>query len=155
MLEPLAETSTDADLLDAFGIWDEIDRLRDPRAPLGAQAWIAIEPTTALVAVDINTGGDFSAAAGLAANLAAARELPRQLRLRGFGGQITVDMAPLSRRDRPKVEQALRIAFHADPVETTLAGWTPLGHFEIQRKRDRRPLSEVLRRETPPDAQKT
>lgn len=140
----LVETSTEGDLLDAFGIWEEIDRLRDARAPLGTQAWMTIEPTTALVAVDINTGGDFSAAAGLSANLAAARELPRQLRLRGLGGQITVDMAPMTRRDRPKVEQALRTAFRTDPIETTLAGWTPLGHFELQRKRERRPLSEIL-----------
>ena len=43
-----------------------------------------VEPTRALVAVDVNTGGDTSPAAALKADLAAARALPRELRLRGL-----------------------------------------------------------------------
>lgn len=105
---------------------------------------MTIEPTRALVAVDVNTGADFSPAAGLKANLAAARELPRQLRLRGLGGQIVVDFAPMPRKDRRTLEETLRKAFRADPVETNLVGWTTLGNFELQRKRERRPLHEVL-----------
>jgi hypothetical protein len=46
-----------------------------------------IEPTRALVAVDVNTGPDTSPAASLKANIAAARDLPRQLRLRGWAGR--------------------------------------------------------------------
>jgi Ribonuclease G/E len=42
------------------------------------------------------------------------------------------------------VEQSLRATFKADAIETALVGWTPLGHFELQRKRERRPLREVL-----------
>ena len=103
-----------------------------------------VEPTRALVAVDVNTGGDTSPAAGLKANLAAARELPRQLRLRGLGGQITLDLAPMAKKDRRGFETALRAAFRKDGVETALVGWTPLGHYELQRKRDRVALSEVL-----------
>ena len=67
------------------------------------------------------------------------------LRLRGLGGQITVDFAPMRKNDRKAVESAFRKAFAADGVQTTLAGWTPLGHFELLRKRERRPLTEVLR----------
>ena len=104
---------------------------------------MTIEPTRALVAVDVNTGGDLSPAAALKANLAAAAELPRQLRLRGLGGQVTVDFAPLARADRPKVERALTAALRHDGIETTLAGWTPLGHLELQRKRPRRPLADL------------
>jgi Rne/Rng family ribonuclease len=104
---------------------------------------MAIEPTRALVAVDVNTGGDFSPAATLKANLAAARDLPRQLRLRGLGGQITVDFAPLAHRDRPRIEAALRAALAEDGIETTLSGWTPLGHLELQRKRTRRPIATL------------
>lgn len=109
-----------------------------------AQESIFIEPTRALVAVDVNTGGDFSPAAGLKANLAMARELPRQLRLRGLGGQITLDLAPMPKKDRKQFEVALRQAFKADSVETSLVGWTPLGHFELQRKRERQPLPKGL-----------
>ena len=80
----------------------------------------------------------------MTANIEAARELPRQLRLRGLGGQITVDFAPLKKMHRKKIEETLKAAFRRDPIATTLAGWTPLGNFELQRKRERRPLTEVL-----------
>ena len=46
----------------------------------------------------------------------------------------------MPRQNRKAVEEALKKAFRADPVETSLAGWTPLGHLELQRKRERRPL---------------
>ena len=39
---------------------------------------------------------------------------------------------------------ALRAALRGDSEETVLAGWTPLGHFELQRKRGRVPLAEVI-----------
>ena len=102
---------------------------------------MTVEPTRALVAVDVNTGGDLSPAAALKVNLAAAAELPRQLRLRGLGGQVTIDFAPLARAERPRVERALARALADDGIETTVAGWTPLGHLELQRKRARRPLA--------------
>ncbi|WP_425037547.1 ribonuclease E/G [Primorskyibacter sp. S187A] len=121
------------------GVLEEIDALQ--RAKAGA---MFIEPTRAFVAVDVNTGGDSSPAAGLKANLACARGLARQLRLRGLGGQIVVDFAPMPKKDRRAVESALRSAFRADPVETTLVGWTTMGHFELNRARLRVPLSEVL-----------
>ena len=57
---------------------------------------------------------DASPAAALKANLAAAAELPRQLRLRGLGGQVTVDFAPLARADRPRIERALAAALRDD-----------------------------------------
>jgi len=121
------------------GIWEEVEALEEPLVPLG-QGSMAVEATRALVAVDVNTGGDLSPAAALKANLAAAAELPRQLRLRGLGGQGTIDCAPLARGERPHVERALARALADDGIETSVVGWTPLGHLELQRKRARRPL---------------
>ena len=132
------------DPFDQFGVWDEIERLRQPCAELPSGGWMAVEPTRAMVTVDINTGGEFSAGAAVTANVEAARELPRQLRLRGLGGQVAIDFAPLKKVERRRVEETLKSAFRRDPVETTLAGWTPLGHFELQRKRERRPIAELL-----------
>jgi len=131
-------------LLDRFGVWDEIERLKSPRADLKGGAWMSVEPTRAMVSVDVNTGDEFGKGAALSANLAAAAELPRQLRLRGLGGIVTVDFAPASKRDRPQIEAALKKALAADPVQTDLAGWTPLGQLQLQRKRERRPLAELL-----------
>jgi Rne/Rng family ribonuclease len=105
---------------------------------------MAVEATRAMVTVDVNTGAEFSPGAAVTANVEAARELPRQLRLRGLGGQVAVDWAPLKKPERRRVEDTLKSAFRRDPVETTLAGWTPLGHFELQRKRERRPIAELL-----------
>ncbi len=133
-----------SDLFDHYGVWDEIERLKSPRADLPSGAWMAVEATRAMVTVDVNTAGEFGGGAALTANLEAAKELPRQLRLRGFGGQVIIDFAPLRKSDRKRIEEALKTAFRRDPIETSLAGWTPLGNFELQRKRERRPLSELL-----------
>lgn len=130
---------------DRVGVWDEINKLRKIKVDLGDGAYMFIEPTSALVAVDINTGADFSPKAGLNTNMSAARALPGELRLRGLGGQITLDLAPMSKKDRQVFEQVLGAALRADKTDTALVGWTPLGHFELQRKRDR--ISLALLRE--------
>ena len=137
--EPATAVREAATALADAGIWEEVERLRGPSVALG-QGSMTIEPTRALVAVDVNTGADLSPAAALKTNLAAAAELPRQLRLRGLGGQIAIDFAPLARSERPRVERALTAALRKDGIDTTVAGWTPLGHLELQRKRVRRPL---------------
>ena len=124
----------------SHGVDEMIAAMRAPHVALPGGAFAFIEPTRALVAVDVNTGPDSSPAAGLKANIALARDLPRQLRCRGLGGQIAIDFAPMPKKDRRALEQVLRAAFKADPIETALAGWTPLGLFELQRKRERRPL---------------
>jgi Ribonuclease G/E len=133
-----AEVVTEPGGFDRLGVLDQIDDILRPRIPL-AEGTMYVEATRALVAVDVNTGGDTSPAAALKVNLAAARVLPRALRLRGFGGQIAVDFAPMSKAHRKQVEQSLRAAFRADAVETSLVGWTTMGLFELQRKRERLP----------------
>ena len=108
-----------------------------PEVALPGGGHMVIEPTRAFVAVDVNTGSDISPAASLKANIAAVRDLARQLRLRGLGGQIIVDFAPMPKKDRATLDQQLKAAFRGEAAETVLAGWTPLGNYEIQRKRDR------------------
>jgi Ribonuclease G/E len=125
------------------GVLEAVDEALSPRLDLTGGANAFVEPTRALVAVDVNTGGDTSLAAGLKANLALARALPRILRLKGLGGQVTLDLAPMPKKDRRVFEDALRRAFREDGAEVVLAGWTPLGCFEVQKKRDRPPLASV------------
>lgn len=138
-----AQIETDAGAFENHGVHEKIAALFNAEVSLGA-ASIFVEPTRAFTAVDVNTGGDASLAAGLKANLAAARELPRQLRLRGLGGIVILDLAPMPKKDRPSFEGALRAALKSDDTDTVMAGWTPLGNFELQRKRARLPLSEIL-----------
>lgn len=139
-----ADVVTEAGCFESHGILDAIDRARGDRVPLHDAASMFIETTRACVAVDVNTGVNGSFAAGLRANLACARALPAALRVRGLGGQIILDLAPMPKKERRTFETALRTAFRTDEVDTVLAGWTPLGNFELQRKRARLPLHEVL-----------
>jgi len=126
--------------LDDFAVYDLIDKMQEPLVEIGATTMF-VEPTRAFVAIDVNTGNDTSPATGLKANIAVAKDLPRQLRCRGLGGQIVIDFAPFPKKDRGLVETALRSSFRNDPVETALVGWTPLGHFELRRKNARYPLT--------------
>lgn len=141
-----AEPEPDEVAQDAFselGIWDMIDALRIPRVDLPGGGHMMIEATRALVAIDVNTGPDTSPAAAIKANIAAARDLPRQLRLRGLGGQVVVDFAPMPKKDRGTLDQVLKAAFRGEG-ESNLAGWTTLGLYELTRKRDRISLATLL-----------
>jgi len=138
------EVLSDPGCFAANGVLDAIEAARGPSEPLPGGGHMYVEPTRALVAVDVNTGRDTTPAAGLKANIACARALPRALRIRGLGGQIVIDPAPMPRRDRRAFESALRAAFRSDPDETVLSGWTPLGLFELQRKRGHAPLAGLL-----------
>ena len=139
-----AEVVTAAGCFAEYDILDAIDAAQSTRVELTGGASMFVEPTRALVAVDVNTGADTSLAAGLKANIAAARALPQALRVRGLGGQITLDVAPMPKKDRRQIETQLRAALKADGVETNMVGWTTMGLFELQRKRDRVPLREIL-----------
>ncbi len=125
------------------GLDETIAAILAPKQRLKGGGFAFIEPTRAFVAVDVNTGGDMSQAAGLKVNIALARELPRLLRCRGLGGQIIIDFAPMPKKERTQLEQVLRAAFRRDGIETALAGWTPLGNYELQRKRERLPITEL------------
>lgn len=131
-----ADVVTEPGGFEREGVLEQLSALHSPRVDLDGGT-MYVEPTRAMVAVDVNTGGDTSPAAALKANLAASRALPRALRLRGLGGQISVDFAPMSKAHRKQVEQSLRASFRNDPIETSLVGWTPMGLFELQRKRER------------------
>ena len=139
-----ADVVTDNGAFENLGVLDQIDALGGALVVLG-DGTMYVEPTRAMVAVDVNTGGDTSQGAALKANLAACRALPRALRLRGLGGQISVDFVSMSKAHRKQIEQSLRASFRNDPIETSLVGWTPMGLFELQRKRERLPLARTLK----------
>lgn len=126
----------------SHGIPEAVAALLVREVPLAGGGRLVIEPTEAVVAVDVDTGGDLSPTAATRANRAAARELARQLRLRGLGGQVVIDFAPLPRQARAAMTEAMRAAFAQDEG-TSLAGWSNLGLFEMTRRRDRPALAEL------------
>lgn len=127
-----------------LGVSDAIDALLSEKIVLPAGASAFVEETRAVVAIDVNTGADTTPAAGLKANIALTRDLPRQLRLRGLGGQIVVDFAPMPKKDRAVLDQVLRAAFKGEGTETTQVGWTKMGLYEINKKRDRMALRRIV-----------
>lgn len=138
------EVIEEAGVFERLGVWDHLYRLKEPRAALPGGASMIIEPTAALIAVDVNTGADTAHDAARRANLAAAGDILRQLRLRGLGGQVVIDFAPMRKQDRKAVESVLARAISACPVQTTMIGWTGLGHLELTRKRERRATAALI-----------
>lgn len=123
---------------DHYDIESQIDALLDPRVDLAEGAWMTIQPTAALIAVDVNTGAAKGGDALLRANLAAADALPRQLRLRRLGGTIAVDFAggPTG-KDRPRLDERVG-------GDLKRLGWGPAGWLELQRRKPGRSLVEIL-----------
>jgi ribonuclease G len=119
-----------------------------PSLELPGGGLIHIAETPAAVLIDVDTGTPEESSAGrgaLAANLAAAQAIARQLRLRQLGGGIVIDFVGLEGRGaREKVRQAMATALSGDPAEPQVLGWTRLGHLEIVRPRRGRPLSETM-----------
>ena len=107
-----------------------------------------LEESHAAVLIDVDSGTPEAGSAeraALAANLAAAPAIARQLRLRQLGGGIIVDFVGLDgRRPRERVRQAMAAALAGDPAQPEVLGWTRLGHLEIVRPRRGRPLSEAM-----------
>ena len=127
---------------DIFSVWEQVLALREIYVSLPCGGNISIEPTQALVAIDVNTGNDSSTSASFKANLQAMEEIPRQLRIRGLGGKIIVELGPLSKNNRNKIETYLRkaITFYNDKIK--VVGWSPLGNLELEKPRDRIQLTE-------------
>lgn len=127
----------------------ELEQLAVPVIPLPGGGRMMIEPTSALVAIDVDLGSAASGrerkqAAHLAANTAAIAEVARQIRLRSLGGPIVVDVAGLSPRGRQALAPAFTTALADDPAQARFLGFSALGLAEILRPRTRTPLHELL-----------
>jgi len=128
-------------LFETEGVAAAIEAALSPRVALAGGGAITIEATAACVTIDVDSGG----AAAKAANLDAAREAARQIRLRNLAGPIVIDFITLSRPgERDAVRAALAAALADDPARPQLLGWTRLGHFELVRARRHAALDEIL-----------
>jgi Ribonuclease G/E len=128
---------------------DQVERLAEPSVALASGAVLHFHPTPALVAIDVDAGGNTAArrgktAAQLATNRSMIPELARQIRLRDLSGAILVDFAGLSPRRRAVLGPALAAALADDPLQPRLLGFTALGLAEIVRQRIHPPLHELL-----------
>jgi ribonuclease E len=122
-----------------YKIEDQIERIFDKRVPLKSGGYLIIEPTEALVAIDVNSGSATSEKdieeTAFRVNMEAAAEIPRQLRLRDLGGLIVVDFIDMSHPARKaRVEQELRKAARKDKAKITIGKISRFGLLEISRQ---------------------
>lgn len=119
-------------------------------APIPGGGALTIEPTAALVAIDVDAGaragsGDPERFA-LDLNVAAAFEAARQIRLRNLGGIIAIDFVSMRARANVKaLENATREAFADDPWIVQFGGMSRFGVYELSRAQLRAPLHEQMR----------
>jgi ribonuclease G len=131
-----------APLFDKFEIEPEIRDLFKRRCDLPSGGYLIIEPTEALVSVDVNSGrytGKKDAEATIVrTNMEAARELARQIRLRDVGGIIVCDFIDMeSKGNRDKVLNELRTHLARDRARTKAFAVSDLGLVEMTRQRVR------------------
>lgn len=110
---------------------------------------IAIEPTRALTAIDVDLGERKAAdskRAARAANLAAIAQGARLLRLKGLGGLIVIDLVGRG-HDGPAMLTAARTAFSPDNPGVAIGPIGKFGAMEVSLPRRIRPLAEILCRE--------
>ena len=127
----------------------ERDRALERTVHLDRGGTLVIDACEALTAVDVNTGAytgrHLPSETILQTNLAACRELARQLRLRNIGGVIVVDFIDMdTEEDRQQVMETLEQAVQADRSKVVLHGFTSLGLMELTRKRTGLPLKDVF-----------
>ncbi len=112
---------------------------------LGGGVSLAIEPTRALTAVDIDlgTGGSDGKRAARQANLAALSALGRLLRLKALGGLVVVDLVGRG-HDGPALAHAAQAAFAVDQPGVVIGPVTKFGTLELALPRRYRPVREIL-----------
>ena len=129
-------------LFDEYGVEEAIREAFQRRVDLPSGGYLIIEPTEALVSVDVNTGRYTGKKDPektiLKTNLDAAREVARQLRLRDIGGIIVVDFIDMeSKGNQDRVLQELRTYLNRDRARTRAFQVSELGLVEMTRQRVR------------------
>jgi ribonuclease G len=136
-------------LFERFGIEEAIEEALQPKVWLKSGGYLVINPTEALVAIDVNTGrfvgGQNLDDTILQTNLEAVKEIVRQVRLRNLGGILVldlIDMTPLEHREQ--VFAALEKELARDRAKNKVLSISEFGLVELTRKRSRPSLERLL-----------
>ncbi len=136
-------------IFEAYNIEAEIARALKKKVWLRSGGYIIIEPTEALVVIDVNTGRyvgthDFDDTI-LKTNLEAVKEIAYQIRLRNIGGIIIIDFIDMKKEaHKEKVMNLLSEAVAKDKAQINILPLTELGIVQMTRKRIRKNLTRIL-----------
>ena len=135
-------------LLHRFQVEGQLDLIHSPIVQLRSGGYIVINPTEALVAIDVNSGRSTRERnieeTALKTNLEAAEEVARQLRLRDLAGLIVIDFIDMEEhRHNGAVERRVKDAMRHDRARIQIGRISPFGLLELSRQRLRPSLLEA------------
>ncbi len=136
-------------ILKTYNIEKELEQALQKKIWLDCGGYLVIEKTEALVSVDVNTGKNTGCCnlekTVYETNMEAARELPRQLRLRNLSGIIIIDFIDMSvEEDQQNVVAELEKNLKKDRIKNNIVHFTELGLIEMTRKRVGKQLSSYF-----------
>ncbi len=137
-----------------FQLEEQIDQIYEKRVPLPSGGSLIIEPTEALVSIDVNSGKS-SGERGIEdtafkANMEAAEEVARQLRLRDLGGLIVIDFIDMrENKHNSEVEKTLKNALKMDKARVNVGRISQFGIMEMSRQRIAKTLNDAIYLECP------
>ncbi len=141
-------------LFQRYGAEDQLTAMYDPVVQLKSGGYLVINPTEALVSIDINSGRSTKEhgieATALNTNLEAAREIARQLRLRDMAGLVVIDFIDMENSSSVrKVEKAMKDALRNDRARIQVGRISSFGLMEMSRQRLRTGVLEATTRTCP------
>lgn len=141
-------------LFQRYGAEDQLRAMYDPMVQLKSGGYLIINPTEALVSIDINSGRSTKEhgieATALHTNLEAAREIARQLRLRDMAGLVVIDFIDMEYPSNVrKVEKAMKDALKNDRARIQVGRISSFGLMEMSRQRLRTGVLEATTRACP------
>jgi ribonuclease E len=141
-------------LFQRHGAEDQLTAMYDPFVQLKSGGYIVINPTEALVSIDINSGRSTKEygieATALNTNLEAAREIARQLRLRDMAGLVVIDFIDMEYSSNiRKVEKTMKDALKNDRARIQVGRISSFGLMEMSRQRLRTGVLEATTRTCP------
>jgi len=141
-LSGILELNNKSDLFKQYGIDKELNTMHSMSVPLNSGGNIVIQPTEALISIDVNSGKSGAKVEHekmiLNTNLEAAKEIARQLRLRDLGGIIVIDFIDMiNNDDKKKLFNEFKKYIRNDRSKPYIFEMSPLGLIEMTRKRIR------------------
>ena len=141
-------------LFQRYGAEDQLRAMYDPVVQLKSGGYLVINPTEALVSIDINSGRSTKEhgieQTATATNVEAAREIARQLRLRDMAGLVVIDFIDMEHNSNVrKVERAMKDSLKNDRARIQVGRISGFGLMEMSRQRLRTGVLEATTRECP------
>ncbi|WP_339829277.1 ribonuclease E/G [uncultured Parvibaculum sp.] len=129
-------------LFQKYGVEQQLDSMLNPTVTLKSGGYIVINPTEALVSIDVNSGRSTKERnieqTALKTNLEAAEEITRQMRLRDLAGLIVIDFIDMDEnRNNRAVERKLKDCLKTDRARIQVGRISHFGLLEMSRQRMR------------------